>query len=562
MHVELSIQVLDALGTPVILFQQNGSLSYANQSARELLGETSESWHWPEICEQLPQSHIHRLYSYETEDHVGIIIECIPHQESTLQTENLILKKQVDELESIIHASSDELFVTDGEGRILLVTKRVKEVYGLADDEIIGRTVFELEQAGVFYPSVTAVVLRDRRRHTILQTTRDGRHLAVTGNPLFDDSGTITRVISTAIDMQEMPWLMTPPLSSLPTAKKSPDRIDHNSFSCPFVASSPLMRNFTEHTKHIAKTDATILLLGETGVGKNRLARYIHSESARASGPFVEINCAALPESLMESELFGYERGAFTGSAREGKVGKVEIAHQGTLFLNEIGELPLHTQAKLLDFVQDRHFTRVGGVKTCTVDVRIISATNRNLEQMVQEKLFRTDLFYRLHVVPLEIPPLRERPEDMEALCLTILTDITRRYHLPIKHVHHATLAMLRDHHWPGNVRELENLLERVCVSTNDSLILPTHLPLAFHGAAHLGTNHYLNFSKQATITDKQGDNNIGKHSLQAQMDHLEAEILRDALTRWKTTYTIAQHLNISQPTVVRKLKQHGLSTR
>lgn len=562
--MELTIQILDELETPIILFNRDGNVRYANQSAHILFGNSSDNFHWPEICDQLPEAHIHRLQGLGDHNQIGIMIECTPQRESMIGLENQQLKNQVDELESIIHASSDELFVTDGEGRVLLITKRVKEVYDLTHDEIVGRTVFELEKEGVFYPSVTALVLRDHKRHTILQTTRDGRYLTVTGNPLFDENGVISRVISTAIDIQEMPWVLkTKPLSSSTIVnQQSTQKSNITTTSFPIVASSELMRDFIDHARHIAKTDATILLLGETGVGKNRLARYIHSESPREDGPFVEINCSALPEPLIESELFGYERGAFTGSSREGKLGKVEIAHRGTLFLNEIGELPLQAQAKLLDFIQERQFTRIGGIKTHSVDIRIISATNRDLKQMVQDKLFREDLFYRLHVVPLEVPPLRDRIEDIEALCLTILTDITKRYHLPMKHLHQSTYSILCNYSWPGNVRELENVIERICVSIDDTIILPKHLPKIMDDKRIVTTVKTTNeMLCQMQNTNYHNHIDIGTHSLQEQLDLIEMEILKDAIARWKTTYTIAEHLKISQPTVVRKLKHHGLST-
>ncbi|PWI55041.1 hypothetical protein BM613_13470 [Sulfoacidibacillus thermotolerans] len=476
------------------------------------------------------------------------------------------LKNTVAELETLINSSTDELFVTDGEGKVLFLTSQARKFYGLDHEDIIGQSVFQLEQAHIFYPSVTALVLRDKQKHTILQTTRHGEHLVVTGTPVFDEQGNVKQVISSALDLKQLPWI----LSSAPSREipYSPSRqvkssVHDDTSLTPIVASTPVMRQFITQIQQAATSHANILLLGETGVGKNLFANYIHKESARAQGPFIEINCATLPESLFESELFGYEHGAFTGSIREGKKGKVELADGGTLFLNEIAEIPLTYQAKLLDFLQTRQFTRVGGIKALHSDIRIICATNRDLKRMVAENLFRADLFYRIYVVPVEIPPLRARIGELEALCLTIIAKLARCYRQPTKQIHSSTLDLLRTYPWPGNVRELENVLERIFISTRDSVIYPEHLPDEFsHYASNssLGSTPYFPNPKtlhETALHPEQAKEELG---LQKQLERLEFEILHDALQRWKTTYAIAQHLQLSQPTVVRKLKKHGLT--
>lgn len=558
--MQIPIQILDVMETPMIFFTRDGRFIYANRAAQAILPGRPEDWQWPAITESLPKDYIHQLREFSVNGWQGVAIECTSLAQSALQSEIYRLERINKELENIVDASSDELFVTDGEGRILLVTGHVEELYNIKKEDLIGRNVLDLEREHVFYPSVTSLVLRDEQRHTILQSTSHGRQLAVTGKPVFNEEGRITRVISAAIDMRELPWVMNGSnhRDSSDGMGDKPSQRPPIPMTTALVASSAPMRSLITYAKRVASSDATIMLLGETGVGKNRMTRYIHEQSRRSEGPLVEVNCAALPETLIESELFGYERGAFTGSSRDGKIGKVEVANGGTLFLNEIGELPLHVQAKLLDFVQDHQFSRIGGVRTITVDVRIVAATNRNLEEMVRAKLFRSDLYFRLNVVPIHIPALRDRQDDIEALCATVLSQVARRHSLPVKHLHPATVATLRRHDWPGNVRELENLLERLCISMDDSLILPGHLPAnirlprervqAVPTTDADTTNSAMNFAGQSPS------------SLRHAVESYEAKLLADALAQWKTTYAIAHALDISQPTVVRKLKRYGLT--
>jgi PAS domain S-box-containing protein len=557
------------LETPMLLIDSHDQLIWANESARHTLGDLQNGSTLPDIYDYLPKGYVYRLHAYTEGETHGTLLECIRDHDAELQAEVHRLRQENEELEAILNASSDELFIADGQGRILLVNQSVESLYGMKREDIIGKTVFELEANKVFYPSVTSMVLRDRRRQTILQRTKFGRQLAVTGSPVFDDEGKLVRVISTAIDMQELPWVSqtdAPPVprASYPRTTSTPE-------SEAFVARSQAMRDTLLDVDRIAMIDATILLLGETGVGKNRVARYVHDRSPRRNGAYVEINCAAVPESLFESELFGYERGAFTGSNKEGKAGKVELANGGTLFLNEIGELPLHQQAKVLDLLQSRTFTRVGGLRPITVDMRIIAATNRNLEEMVEKGELRLDLYYRLNVVPVVIPPLRQRPADIEPLCNSILTKLSRQYSQPMKRLHPAAFACLEAYAWPGNVRELQNVMEQLHIRVEEGLILPDHLPESLRkapGVTKMSISERFpavnSPSKKGPLEPTEPDvfsegDTVG---LGARLDSYEKRILADALAKWKTTYVIASHLGVSQPTVVRKLKQHGLSQK
>jgi two-component system, NtrC family, response regulator HydG len=242
------------------------------------------------------------------------------------------------------------------------------------------------------------------------------------------------------------------------------------------VGGSEPMRRVHEQIRKVAPTDATVLVLGESGTGKELVARAVHEGSPRREKPFVSISCAAIPEGLLESELFGHEKGSFTGAIRR-KLGRFELAHEGTLFLDEVGEIPPSVQVKLLRVLQERKFERVGGEETVEVDVRVVSATNRDLAGMVKAGRFREDLYYRLDVVPIALPPLRERPGDVEELAHTFLARIAPRLGRAVKGFAPEALALLRGHRWPGNVRELENVVEQALVFSEGEVVRPEDLP-------------------------------------------------------------------------------------
>src|SRR5437899_2440088 len=236
------------------------------------------------------------------------------------------------------------------------------------------------------------------------------------------------------------------------------------------IGKSAALRRVLDMVRVVAPTDATVLINGETGTGKELIAEAIHKYSDRSNGPFVKVNCAAIPAGLLESELFGHERGAYTGALTR-SIGRCERAHKGTLFLDEIGDLPLELQPKLLRIMQERQFERLGGVATIHTDVRVICATHRNLVEMINKRQFRADLFYRLGVFPIELPPLRDRPEDIRLLAHHFVTDYAARMHKRITAISEEFMALLARHSWPGNVRELQNLIERSVILSTDQVL-------------------------------------------------------------------------------------------
>ena len=249
------------------------------------------------------------------------------------------------------------------------------------------------------------------------------------------------------------------------------------------VGESSALRQVLEYVEIVAPTDSTVLLLGETGTGKELIARAIHNRSGRWSCSFVKMNCAAIPATLLESELFGYERGAFTGAVAQ-KAGRFEVAHGGTLFLDEVGDIPLELQSKFLRVLQEQEFERLGGLKTIDVDIRVIAATNRNLGELVDERKFRSDLFYRLNVFPIRIPPLRERRQDIGALARHFTRKFATQMNKQVETISDEAMEALLSYDWPGNIRELENVIERaVILSQGLSLALPLK---ALHGRSEL----------------------------------------------------------------------------
>jgi len=307
------------------------------------------------------------------------------------------------------------------------------------------------------------------------------------------------------------------------------------------IGRTPAIQQVFQTIKKIAPTDSTVLITGETGVGKELVAREIHSGSQRRDHPFVKVNCAAIPESLLESDLFGHEKGAFTGAVTA-KPGRFEIAHKGTILLDEIGEMPLHLQAKLLGVIQDKSFDRVGGVKTIKVDIRIIAATNQDLQTATQAGKFRSDLFYRLNVVPIHIPPLRERKDDLIPLVGYFLKKFTGKYSKKINNVSPEVMATFSNYDWPGNIRELENVLERMVLMAETDTLTPDQLPAEIRGA--------VSTVEAPTLKEK----------LETVSQMTEKQMIIDALNKTNQNRTkAAEILGISRRTLQNKIKEYGL---
>jgi len=452
------------------------------------------------------------------------------------------LKKR---LEAVFDYCFDEIYVTDGQGVTIFVSKACETLYGVKADDLIGKHVYELEKKGMFSPSITLKVLNKKKKVTLIQTTRKGKKLLVTANPIFDKNGEIDSVVTISRDITEMSILKeklaeTEELSAmyLSEIKKLKKEQSHNQ---KIIAESKKMKEILEMAKRIAKVDSTVLIEGESGVGKGVVASYIHQCSKRFEKPFIVVNCGAIPENLIESELFGYEPGAFTGAKKSGKKGLFEVAQGGTIFLDEISEIPQSLQVKLLHVIQEKKFRRVGGNKDVNVDIRIIAATNQNLQELVHKGKFREDLFYRLNVVPFWLPPLRHRKEDIVPLIKHFLKKYNDEYRLK-KQISNKATEVLHTYNWPGNVRELENLIERLVVTTDSSTIETYHLP---------------DYVLSAEKLNLKGVVVLNVCTLKEATEEMESQLIKKAYEKYRNTYKIAEILQVNQSTVVRKIHKY-----
>lgn len=488
------------------------------------------------------------IFVHDLDGHVkGILdITALIRSLQKLQQDNTELAAEID---AIINFSSDEIYVTDGKGLTLRVNKAFEENSGVPVAEILGKNVVDLEKQGIFKPSVARLVMEQNKKVTVLQEYKNRKKVLVTGTPVFEENGAISRVIINTRDTHKLN-LLKAELDEIETLKERYyqellNLQDDQLTAKHIVAKSKAMKQLLEMAKKVAEVDSTVLILGETGVGKGLVARYIHDNSQRRNNMFVNINCGAIPENLLESELFGYEPGAFTGANRKGKAGKMELANKGTLFLDEIGDMPLALQVKLLHVLQEGTVSRIGGNKEIKLDVHFLAATNRSLKKMVEDGKFREDLYYRLHVIPLEIPPLCSRNEDITPLTEKFLDKFNQKYKKE-KKFSHAAMSFLQDYRWPGNVRELENLVERLVIVVNDHTIEPHHLPETIKMAnLHRG-------EKDDFLVSVQPLENI--------KNEIEKKILEKLYHQFKNTYKMAEFLKINQSTVVRKLKKHGIT--
>ncbi|MFY0758193.1 sigma 54-interacting transcriptional regulator [Metabacillus dongyingensis] len=449
------------------------------------------------------------------------------------------------ENEQILHSLKDDILVTNLDGIILKVSEFTGKIYGVESDSLIGKSVYDLEAQGLFTPILTPIVVKEKKKITFVQTTNKGKKLLVTGIPVYNEDGELYRVVSYSHDITELAdyknFLITME-EEMERVKSELDLLRGKQlYDAGIIAKSDEMQKVISTSLQVSEVDVNVLILGESGVGKSLLAKFIHNKSDRKSGPFIEVNCGAIPDSLVEAELFGYEAGAFTGANRKGKIGLIELSDGGTLFLDEIGELPLAHQVKVLKVIQEKQFYRVGGTKPIHVDFRLISATNKDLQQAIKEKLFREDLYFRLNVVPITIPPLRQRPEDIVPLIHLLLKQFEEKYNKE-KTLDEAVTHHLLHYDWKGNVRELINILERLVVISPSALITVDQLP------------EYIKDSVGPApfpIDENQ--------TLSEIMDAMEKQILLKARKKYKTTVRMAEALGISQPSIVRKMKKHEI---
>lgn len=459
------------------------------------------------------------------------------------------LRELTREYDAMFDSSYDGIFITDAEGRVIKANRAFERLSGYRLDRFMGTKLTRLIEQGYIDHSATLEALETGRIATKTHRTRAGQVLVETSTPILGSDGLAIRAITNLRDITELNSLKEQLDRSEALSQRYYHELRHvrkdDLIKRGIIFKSDEMRKVIDLASRIAPFDTTVIIEGQSGVGKELVARAIHGLSRRSKGPFIDVNCGAIPESLIESELFGYEKGSFTGARVEGKMGMFELADMGTVFLDEIGDLPLSCQPKLLKVLQDGTISKIGSKAAIKVDVRVIVATNKDLESMVRKGEFREDLYYRLKVVPIVIPPLRQRREDIPPLIYHFFGLYNRNYNLD-KTLSPEVVEILCRYDWPGNVRQLENLIERLMVSTRKRKITAELLPeeiISVSGDYALPTSAAFpqNFSMGEAVRS------------------FEKALLKKALRQKKTTYGAAEILKVNQSTVYRKAKKYDL---
>ncbi|MCK4622813.1 MAG: sigma 54-interacting transcriptional regulator [Desulfuromonadales bacterium] len=452
------------------------------------------------------------------------------------------------ELDTIIDSSSDGLFVCDADANVIRMNPASERIHKTSAGEIVGHNMRELINSGFINRSAALEASLSKSPVSLLQN-KDGRKLISIATPVFDERDELIRIVVSERDTTEIDDLQR----ELEEQEAISDgfreqmlAMQHAELdSQQIIARSPKMIRALQQAIKAAKADSSVLVLGESGVGKGLIADLIHKNSRREANPLIKINCGAIPESLIEAELFGYEKGAFTGAQTSGKPGHFELADGGTLFLDEIAELPLSSQVKLLRFLEDGCITRLGSTNSKNVDVRVVAATHRDLEQMVEQGRFRLDLYYRLHVIPIQVPAVRERRDCIVPLIRHYIDEFCVQ-NSTTKRLTRAALDALADYSYPGNVRELMNICERLVVMSETELVDLPDLPAQI-----------ISHSENLDISNLDWPEGM---TLQQTLDRVEKSILIKARERFRNQMEAAAALGVNQSTIARKLKRHGLS--
>ena len=464
------------------------------------------------------------------------------------------LQKQIERLNSqqyiyneMLNKLQDGIYITDERGTTIYANDAFLNLSGLTREQIIGNTVYDLRKSGILPNSCCAKVIETLGPVSTINHYYKGQRCLVSGSPIFDENGNLSKTIAVIRDVTELDMLMKTIAKEKNLFIKSDYNVKTEAARDPDeIINNVKMKNIYEKAKKISKVDSTVLILGETGVGKDFIATYIHSISNRSKGKFIKINCGAVPEHLLESEFFGYEEGAFTGALKGGKKGLFEEANGGILYLDEIGDMPYTLQVKLLSAINDKMFYRIGGISPIEFNARIIAATNHDLKQLVEEKKFRADLYYRLNVVTLVIPPLRNRREDIIPLSTQFLEYYNNKYGKNC-YITSSCLQSFLIYEWPGNIRELKNIIERLVLMAEgaeigtelfrDNLILPDSIELTE--------------LSELFIT--------GSKTLKEKMEEHEKEIIESTLAVSKNMKEASMRLGIDISTLVRKKQKYDL---
>jgi PAS domain S-box-containing protein len=469
------------------------------------------------------------------------------HQHHILQERKSLIATY---LCNVFDTLNDGLYITDKNGVTLAVNSMYENLTGLRAEDLLGRNVAELVETGIFDLALNPEVVQQKKTVTAVQVNRKTRKVVLVAHPIFDYDDDVEMVVTYVRDIALISQLKDQVSAQRQLIDSFQQSIKQDSSSLYLTPKSAIMRKLFKQVHKVAKTDATVLYLGETGVGKDVMAKELHKNSPRKDKSFFKVDCTCIPENLIESELFGYAPGAFSGADSKGKLGLFEMADKGTLFLDEIGELPLAMQGKLLRVLQDGEIQRIGATTTKKINVRVIAATNRDLAHEVKEGNFRSDLFYRLRVAVINIPPLRERGEDLIELIYFFIKQFNRRYKRRVTLSSLAEETML-NYAWPGNLRELENLIHSLVVTCDNNKIQVEDLPSAMVAKSTVdNTCRALNM----------GLDDFSGKSFKDIVTEFETQILKKAVSVYGSIPKAAKALHVNRSTVFRKLQKAGFT--
>lgn len=461
-------------------------------------------------------------------------------------------KNKYNIFKKIVESSYDGIYVTDGEGNTLFINQAYEDLTGLSIKDLQGRNMQALLEEGIFDESGSLQAIKNREKVTISQKLKNGKVIFVTSSPVINEKGKIIYVVTNVRDMRELERLERQFLNTkmlvesyrteleILKSKEKEDRISKNKE----------MLNVIKLLETAAQFNTTILLEGETGTGKTYFAKKIHLQSQRKNKKFIEINCGAIPSSLIESELFGYEKGAFTGADRNGKIGLFELANDSTLFLDEISELTLDMQVKLLKVLETGYIMKVGGIEQIPIDARIIVASNKCLKKLVKNGTFREDLYYRINVIPIRIPPIRERKEDIVTIATNFLKNFNQKYNLKKKFSEEVFQYFL-EYPWPGNIREIKNIVEQLVVISKEDEIKIDILPKEF-----FENNKKNEIEEYERICTKCMDKYMAMNLKDATKE-FQRDIIKKLAFELKSQKKIAKKLNVDPSTITRKLQKN-----
>lgn len=436
----------------------------------------------------------------------------------------------------------DGIYISDGTGKTVFVNKAYSRITGISQEEVLGRSVREISEEGKLYKgAVTMDVLEHKKTvNSLGKSLINNKDLLITGSPIFDEEGNVRLVVINNRDISDLKELEQKVAELKIDKQRANEEINYlrkkHLLNNMVVTDKNQMDETVELVKTIAPTDVTVLITGESGTGKEVMADEIYNRSRRNNKPFIKVNCAAIPDELLESELFGYEGGAFTDARKLGKIGLFELANEGTILLDEIGEMQLSLQSKLLRVLQTKEIMRIGGNKPVKLDIRVIASTNKDLHEEIKKGKFREDLFYRLNVVPINLKPLRERIEMIPDLVTEFLNKFNKKYGKNTI-IQNEAINLLKNYKWPGNIRELENLIERMVVINTDGIIKYSSIEFILD---------IENYTPQETAENK---------SLKDLVHILEKDIITMTIKKYGSVNKAAAVLGLSQPALWKKCR-------